>query len=409
MDSLDISPDEVHRRFRWARRQGHPAWLWPEVPIPAWREALHRIEGAVGDVLLARSNAEPLAGDPAAIGLACYTSGVGPLLGWWQENDLLAATREVAPVLELHLRHNRIRAPRMRAAAALLVETLLARNVAVTVLKGAHTEHVYFPSSDTRPASDIDLLVHERDAASAEGALLSLGYVGAGRGPRESSWRHSAAPREPRSLRLVHADDPWSIDLHSSLNLSAGPGAPVARLDAADPMSSRSRWPPSPGAAVLDQPLLLLHLAVHAGTGLQNLTLLRLVELIFVIRRDMTLTGGTWEAFLALGKRTDALGFAYPPLRLCEDLAPATVPHFVLERCAAEAPPAVRAVVGRLTPATAQRVHRGSLAEHFMWTRGWRGRLEQLASDLVPSTSARTLWSVYERRIWALVRGRISR
>ena len=408
-DSHDISETEVKRRFQWAKRQGNQAWLWPDVSVGAWREALGRIEPVVR-AILAHRPVETLNGDPAAIGLACYISGVGPLLGWWLESGVLEASADIAPVLELHLRHNRLRAARMEAAGVELVGALRERGVAAAVLKGADTARAYFPDPGARPASDIDLLVRGQDAKLAEDILRSAGFLETSRGARESSWQPSSASPLPRALTLVHADDPWTIDLHSALDLFVSAGAPLARLDAARPMDSRRPWAPCPDAVALDQPLLLFHLAVHAGSGLQNLTLLRLVELNLVIRQDTAAGALSWDTFLALGERAGLLGFAYPALKLCEDLTPGLIPPLVLARCARQAPDGVVRVVQDLTPATAQRIDRGSVQEHFMWTEGWRGRAAQLVADVAPSTrSWRKLWSIYENRAWRLLRGRLSR
>ena len=68
----------------------------------------------------------------------------------------------------------------------------------------------------------------------------------------------------------------------------------------------------------------------------------------------------------------------------------------------------MRHALAKLTPATAQRIDRNSLVEHFMWTPGWRGRLHQLASDLFPEkTSWPRLLDLYEERAWRLIRGRV--
>jgi hypothetical protein len=208
---------------------------------------------------------------------------------------------------------------------------------------------------------------------------------------------------------LAHAEDPWSIDLHSSLALFVGAGAPLADLDAAEPLKSRTPWRPCPDAVAPDQPLLLLHLAAHAGAGLQNLTLLRLVELVLVIRQDTASGALAWPEFLEVGERTGALGYAYPALRLSEALAPGVVPAFALERCARLAPASVVRLVATMTPATAQRIDRSSVAEHFMWTRGWGGRLRQIASDVLPAAAWEEVVAIYERRAWRLLRGRFSR
>lgn len=410
LHAQDISEAEVARRFQWAKRQGRPAWLWPDISVEAWREALRQI-ARVTPAALSGANPPPrLDGDPAAIGLAGYTSGMGPLLGWWARAGAIAPSPTVGAVLDLHLRHNQIRAARLEAAAIALVERLARQGVPTAVLKGADTARAYFPDPGVRPASDIDLLVRAEHVQAAEAVLRAGGFAEASRGERESSWRRRDVPRLPRSLTLTHGDDPWSIDLHSALDLRVSTGALLARLDLGGPMDSRRPWACSPAAVALDQPLLLFHLAIHAGAGLQNLTLLRLVELSLVIRRDTAEGRLSWEAFLAMGQRTGLLGFAYPALRLCEDLTPGTVPETVLERCAHAAPRGVPRIVRRLTPATAQRIDRTSIAEHFMWSDGWRQRAEQLAADIAPRVGSwRALWSIYEKRAWRLVRGRVSR
>jgi hypothetical protein len=405
-NAFDLEPSQVRERFRWARRQGKAAWLWPDVSVAAWQQSLRSIEHILSAVLTGQPMAR-LDGDSSAIGLACYTSGVGPLLGHWHEQGRISAGPEVAAVLELHLRHNRLRSARMQAAAITLVEALSKQDIAVVVLKGAHTGVAYFDAAGVRPASDVDFLVRGKDMDRAEAVMLAEGFSAGSRSRWESSWWPDAATRLPRSLQMVHADDPWSVDLHGSLNISAGAGSPVARLDDADPMSSSSRWPPCPAAAALDQPLLLLHLAAHAGAGLHNLSLLRLVEVALVCRHGSFNGSLSWDTFLEIGARTGASGYAFPALRLCEELAPGTVPGAVLEACADQVPPSALRLLVCLTPANAQRIERSSMAEHFMWSKGWIGRLRQIASDLLPSSSWRTLWSIYERRAWSLIRGRI--
>jgi hypothetical protein len=334
---------------------------------------------------------------------------MGPLLGLWLERGRLKAAGPVARNLALQLIHNRVRAGRMEAAAAEIVGRLADRGVETLVLKGAHTGPAYFPEPGARPASDIDLLVAGKDAAVAEAVMQGYGLALKGRNQWESNWARPAGRTEPRSLTHVHADDPWSVDLHEALNITVGEGTPVAALDLAGPMASVSRWPIDPCAGVLDQPLLLLHLAAHAGAGWQNLTLLRQVELVLVIRQDLKAGKLSWPAFLEAGARTGALGYAYPALDLAEKLSPGLVPAVVLTHCAARAPKAVRRALERLTPATAQRIDRNSVGEHFMWAEGWGGRFRLLASDILPDVGS---WPefrrIYEERAWRLIRGRVS-
>jgi hypothetical protein len=403
----ELLTGEVRRRFAWARRQGRPAWLWPDVPIEAWRSAMESIAGVTA-ALLAGQDRVRLEGEPEAIGLAGYTSGMGPLLGLWLEQGRLQAADGLAVTLGRHLTHNRLRAARMETAAARIVGRLAARGIETLVLKGAHTASAYFPEPGARPASDIDLLVAAGDAVAAERVMRDCGLAFKGRTKWESGWADPSPRDEPRSLTYVHAEDPWSIDLHNALNISVGRGTPLAELDRAWPMSSVRWWPADPRGRVLDQPLLLLHLAAHAGAGWQNLTLLRQVELVLVIRKDLAAGRLSWDAFLNTGSRTNALGYAYPALRLAEKLAPGTVPDEVLDRCGGHAPRAVRRALEQLTPATAQRIDRTSLGEHFMWAEGWRGRLRLLCADMLPGGSWPEFRRIYEERAWRLIRGTVS-
>jgi hypothetical protein len=404
----EISPEDVRRRVVWARRQGRPAWLWPDVSIGAWRSAMVDVERVIR-ILLTDAPSARLEGDAPAIELAGYTSGVGPLLGLWLEQGRLQTGPAIAVTLTRHLAHNRLRATKLTQTAVEIVGRLGDQGIRALVLKGAHTGWSYFPEAGVRPASDIDLLVADGDAAMAESVLDDYGLSFMGRSRWESCWAPSAGVSAPRSLTYVHADDPWSVDLHSSLNISAGWGTPLAAFDLSDPMASRSRWSVDAKAGVLDQPLLLLHLATHAGVGWQNLTLLRQVELVLVIRKDFAAGTLSWHAFLELGSKTGAIGYVYPALRLANKLAPGSVPQAVLEICAASAPRAVQRALARLAPATAQRIDRNSMAEHFMWAEGWRGRLRLAARDLLPADRS---WPefrrIYEERVWRLIRGRVS-
>lgn len=401
----DEPTEAVTARFRAARRAGRPAWLWPEVTRTVWQAAQRSIAAATGAVLRDGRSADMFAGDARALGLACYVSGMGPLLGWWVREGRLAASGDVAAMLAVHLDHARCRAARLRAVTVKIVAQLRAGGIQVVLLKGADTGRRYFPDPATRPAADIDLLVSAAEASRAEAVLAGAGLVEVGRGEWERCWRQAGAPALPRSLWFVHRDDPWAIDLHRSLDVRAGASAMVAALDRARPFDSGERWDDGADAWVLGQPLLLLHLAAHTGGGLHNLTLLRLVELHLVISRDRVAGRLSWVEFLRLGAETEALGIAYPALRLTEKLVPGTVPAFVLDACAVQAPRGVVRVVERLEPATAQRIDRVSLAEHFMWSRNARERVGQVVSDLWPRATWRERAAIYERRMWQVLRG----
>ena len=294
----------------------------------------------------------------------------------------------------LHLEHARARAKKAQSNSREIVSELVGDGVPVVILKGAHTAHAYFPEPATRPASDLDLLVPFEFAAQAEVSLAKRGLQCMARNRRELSWKRADSPSQPRSLWLAHADDPWCVDLQSSLDFSAGPGARIVRFDSADPIGTSDPWPLNPEAGALSQPLLLLHLAVHASGGLHSLTLLRMVEIILVVRSDIDNGRLNWDEFLHLGAATNALGAAYPALRMAEILAPRTIPATVLSISAEIASPRARMIVDKLEPSTAHRVDRASVAEHFMWVSGFSGWCRQLASDIMPGSES---WAIYER------------
>jgi hypothetical protein len=381
LDAFDLPPEAVRARFATAARRGHPTWLWPELCVAEWQAAVVDLADAIATILTGRPARIHRA--PTAIGIAAYSSGTGPLLGLWLERGLLAADDDVAALLRLHLHHNRLRMAMLTTETTHLATALAARGVQATMLKGLHTAHGYFPAAGARPVSDIDLLVDPADEPVAAGVLAELGYV-AGRPsrgiPPQRDWRRAEVSEAPHTLSFVHYRDPWSIDVQGSLNRRYAPGAPIARLD-----DLRGNGQVTPGAATLPQPLLLLHLAVHAGCGFQNLNLIRLVELILVIRHDDESGALAWPAFLDAGRRTGALGMAFAALQLSEDLAPGTVPANVLAACRDAAPARLRRLVAGLTPATAHRVARRSFAEKFIWQRTGLGLARQLIAEILPA------------------------
>jgi hypothetical protein len=407
--SAELSEEEFRDRRDRARRSGDPAWLWREVSVAHWADAMTHLSHAIGSLLKGQSAELPVI-DPRAMSLASYTSGMGPLLGWWVESGLLSGPAETLQLLLLHLDRSRARSEQTEKHYRRIVSELSRFDVPVIVLKGGHTSHAYFPEPATRPASDLDLLIPGDRVRTAGAALTEAGLKCLARGKRESSWVQPGASRIPRSLWLLGPRDPWSIDLHSSLDASASPGAPIIRFDSANPFSTTERSALGASARSLSQPLLLLHLAVHASGGLQSLTLLRMVEMVFVIRSDFGNRRSAWERFVAVGRATGALGGAYPALCMCERLAPGTVPANVLALAAESAPTRVRSVVEKLTPANAQRVSRASISEHFMWVTGMQGWLRQLAADILPSSgSGDPIRSIYEARAYRLLRRRITR
>src|SRR5262249_25227629 len=139
-----------------------------------------------------------------------------------------------------------------------------------------------------------------------------------------------------------------------------------------------------------------------------SVTLLRLVELILVLRRDNTSGVLDWDEFLA-GTRTIGGGqTVYAALYFCEQLAPETVPPPVLAACRADAPARLRRVLADLTPATATPLgRRHSLRERFMWASGFGDHVRQLRWEFGLDGSGKPLRDVLYScgtKLWALRR-----
>jgi len=410
----ELEPEDLDARLRWARERGHPLYLWQNVSPDEWRAALREIERVTSAVLRGETaaglDAETGAGE-RALGIAAFTSGMGPLLGRWIEDGMLRAGAGASALFALHLEHGRDRAERMRYALRTAVAVLDAAGIAATLLKGAHTAYAYFPEPGVRPMSDLDLLVAARDRARAEAALAAAGHVlvpGSRLArPYRSDWRPPDSPVSVRSLELHHRDDPYTVDLHDSLELNF---FGVRRVRYGTPDEGRrvpARWAGA-HATVLAQPLLTAYQAAHASQGLHNLTLIRIVELALLLR-PVQGRAFAWNSLAATIRGAGAERFVWPAFELVERLAPGTVDDAFHDRLTRAAPPRLRAVVAGLTPGTAQRLERVALDERFMWAATPIERVRRAADMLLPAGgSFHRLRRIYLDRALRLLRGRVT-
>lgn len=400
----ELSPEIAYARLNTAWRRGRPEWPWPEIAVGECRAAMEILARAASQILISGTAEMSIEGDARIVGLAGYVSGMGPLMGYWMEQGVLAASARIARELALHLDHNRRRNAKLIGETRNMVGLLAEQGIEAFVLKGMHTAQTYFPEPGTRPVSDIDLLVRRTDAVAANAFLARRGFHAIVRNSKETTWRPPSGVEVPRTLRFVHTDDPWAIDLHHSI----GSTTHGTRLDAAAARFFATRLATAAGPHGLTQPFLLLHLAAHASENLQSLTLVRIVELVLVIRRDVTSSKLDWNEFLAEAARARALGLVYPALHFAALLSPNTIPEFILMACANAAPTGVHRALRRLSPASAQRLDRCSVSERYMWARGWTGVGRELWRSLLPpNCSAREVARIYNLRIRRLLAGRI--
>jgi hypothetical protein len=419
-DALDLAPGEVHARMREARERGQPFYPWPTLLPEEWRASLAAIQSALTQLLArdgfgeARSAPFVFLKAPAgarALGVAAFTSGTGPLLGFCVESGTLASEPEVARLLLLHLAHGRRRAERLRTELVRVVGLLADRGVTPTVIKGFHTAHEFFPDPGARPISDLDLVVARSDVERASRALRDAGFTSKQvlERPYTCEWTAPGVEPTPRSLELTHEANAWTIDLHDSFERDFGGVRIVSVVPPG--VEATEPWEVSGCALrVLAQPYLLAYVAAHASQELKNLTLVRLVELALIMRRGVQDGSLRWDELLMLLERQRAAPFLHPALELTARLAPATVPPDVLAAVERAAPPRVRRIVDRLEPSTAQRLEGVSLDESFMWAVGPLEHLRRIRRALRPTWAGswRDQIKVLAARARQLLTGRVT-
>jgi hypothetical protein len=364
-----MEPAEAAHRVKRYESTLDPRDLWPDVTEAQFGAAMREIVRLSSALLSGTSGVEvatPVPGGASAFGVAAFASGLGPLLGYWVEMGQLQTPAEVADVLSSHLEHGRRRASRLRAELERIVEAFEVEGIAVTVLKGMHTGWVYFPEPGTRPSGDIDILINPDRAADAVRVLEAAGFRMLYPIAERSTWEPPGS-RPPVSVHLTHADNPWTLDLHLTLDRRFVSAETVtrfglsAREDLAEWNNGELR------ASVLTQPLLSCFLAVHASNHFPHVSALRLVELLLVFRRD----GGAafpWEPLAERFETTNTGGFGYPGVKLAADLLPGAVDRGLLERLRRVTPARVRELTDRSTPASALQLFRRSFEGRFLWT-----------------------------------------
>ena len=377
--------------------------LWPGIGARAFHAAQEEIARVTTAVLADAGSPVRLASKSGAehrvLGVAAFTSSMGPLLGFWCETGRIVAEPGIRDMLALQLDHGRRRSARMRSQLERLALAFAEHSIDVTVLKGMHTAFGYFPDPGTRPMADIDLLIRPQDLDGACATLLVHGYE---RHPM-GHWMPPGVARRPRSLDLVSAEDPWSVDLHMSLDrefyrgLTAGFGRPHP--------SHLLRWGDIAGAAhVLAGPLLLGYLAFHAASHFYTMPLVRLVELVLVARSDFAGRPQAWSELGALITRTATARFVHPSLELAERLAPGTLDPALREQLAAATPQRLRRIVARTTPGSVQRIFSQPFGDRYLPAGSLREAVAVLAHLLLPRDrkgrlSPRAALEIYRQRI----------
>lgn len=400
--ALDQDAAEVDRRLAQAHARGTPRWFWPELPVTRWAAGRREVVRAAGQVLAGRRTALDGEVGADALGVAAFTLGMGPLLGYWSEAGMLDAEPRTAAVLALHLAHGRARADRLAGVLDAGLEALASAGVAATVVKGAHTARALFPDPGTRPMSDVDLVVAPDQVPAAEGALAGAGFTRQRadyqRRPYHADWRPPGEDGRLRSLLLAHRDNPLALNLHDGFDRFAARG----RVSLGVPGAGETGEMPGvrTPARVLAGPFLVAYLAAHASEQRENLLLVRLVELVLALRRT---DPAALRPFLHARRMAHHV---YPALALAERLVPGTLDAELARWLRAESGAGVCRAVAALDLAMLQRMDQPVAGGRSLGARGAMDRLRAALHWLVPYPSLARVAAVYRTR-WVRLAARL--
>jgi len=270
---------------------------------------------------------------------------------------------------------------RQRALAGLIARIdAQARDVGIpiTALKGAalHALSIYPPGM--RPMADLDLLVHDHDAAATVRLLEGLGYREIYRTRRERTfqphaYRHGVSFGES-------AEHALKVELHTRI----AERLPIREVDITNMVLPRRG---NAGIQPYDSlSALMTHLLLHAAGNIR-VRLMRLIHLHDIGALAARLSRDDWCD--VLGDRS-AHWWAYPPLVLTARYFPSAVPSDVLSRASAACPPRLRRIVQQ------QRLSDVSLSHLWMefcpgieWSGSIRERLHYMGARVFPDAAVR--------------------
>ena len=391
----DAPLDELRRREDAWHSTHRAEALWPGLDGPVIQAAADAIGAAVAGVLRGEPTRFAFAAtgqDPErrarALGVAALLTGVGPLLGAWIERGGLDAEPPLARVLARHLAHARAREMRIRTGVMPVLARMQRAGLEPGVIKGFHTAHAYFPEPGARPFSDVDVVVPPAAIAEAEHLLGEAGFVALRRVGTTSYKREWLPPGESSdvwSYELWHARGGWKLDLHDGLNFA------VVMQNVRTPQAPRFTETLTLDGVTLrvaDANELIALLAAHASTEIYSQRLVRLVELVLVVRRASALGTLDWRAVESSLAERGSLRFAYPMLALTERLAPGTVDAALLARLSNATTARARAVTSALSPTAPILDQDFSLRGRLIWASDLRETLRRLWLMVAPLEGA---------------------
>ena len=411
--SVDEEPhDDLLARARAWNRTRDPRTLWPMLDPSTLEPAADAIGATVAAHLRGERSTlgDATGSDAYAIGIAAFATGTGPLLGHWVEQGTLDVSDSLALVLARHLEHGRRRVVRMTRGAWPAFESLLNAGITPTVIKGFHTAHVYFPEPALRPMADVDIVVAPDDIEKAELALRAAAFTPSHvvERPYKRDWYPPDDSPRIWSFEVFDARERWKLELHDGANVGR-----ITTFGFRPEDATRSGAPWQLNDLVLRapiQPLLTVILAAHLSVELYPRRLSRLIELVYVLRRDCGRGFFSWDAFETLLDSGGAHRFVYPALALVEKLSPGAVDEAVLTRCRRASTRLTRVVADGFTPTRPLLEDRRVIAERLMWIANPRDGIRYLARWLNPVRGGtwEEVRDIYHARAHRLLFGHVS-
>jgi hypothetical protein len=411
----ELEDEPTDEQFAALSRRGHayhvsndPRALWPSVSETEIQSAANAIGRAVAAIL--KDGRATLDDDcrSEAVGIAALILGVGPMLGHWNALGALTTDARVESVLATHLRHGRLRAARIARDMDVVFSALNASGITPAVMKGFHTGHAYFPELGVRPFADVDVVARPEEIGRVTDVLKGLGYIEcAGLAqPYKREWRAPGQDERTRSFDFWHARSKWNIELHDNVTFVHTLGHEV-RSDTLNVFDDTC--PQLCGVRVASGARLIAMLAVHASGELYASRLLRLIELVLVVRQETKDGALDWKALRRMLIDANALRFAYPALQLAERLAPGTVDRELLAATHDASTARTRRIVATFTPTSPVLQSGTSLDERLMWMQGRWAVLHRVWVMIAPvkGASSRQVLAVYRSRLHRLVTGAV--
>ena len=199
--------------------------------------------------------------------------------------------------------------------------------------------------------------------------------------------------------REAEAESGWVIDLHSGAHFGHLRGHSV-RVEALGALNATWDFHGT-SLRVATQPQLIAMLATHASGELFSSRLLRLVELVLVIRTENERDPLDWTVVAEYLRSANALRFAYPAFTLVERLAPGTIDERALGATANASTARTRHFMAAFTPTAPLLQGSIPLAQHLMWTTNPWQVLARLWAMVVPpgDISPESTITVYHSRV----------